>query len=120
MLMAVLLQIVSVLAAASVALLVSGPPNAGFLVLGGAAAIIPNGLFAVRLALQRGRSAASYPVVFLLGEMLKIGLTIGLLVVIHRLLAPVAWLPLLIGLIIALKAPLFALARPQGVSAATR
>ena len=45
---------------------------------------------------------------------------IGLLALIHRLLAPVAWLPLLIGLIVALKAPLFALARPPGASAAAR
>jgi ATP synthase protein I len=109
MLMAVLMQIVSVLVAALVAALVSGLPNAWFLVLGGAAAIIPNGLFALRLAIQRGRSAGSYPVVFLLGEFLKIGLTVGLLFAIHQWQKPLNWLPLLIGLIVALKAPLLAL-----------
>ena len=108
MLMAVLMQIVSVLVAALVALLVSGLPNAWFLVLGGAAAIIPNGLFALRLAVHRGRSAGSYPVVFLLGLFLKIGLTVALLFVIISWLGPVNWLPLLIGLIVALKAPLLA------------
>jgi ATP synthase protein I len=83
--------------------------SAFFLVLGGAAAIIPNGLFALRLALHRGRSAESYPVVFFLGEFAKIGLTIGLLAGIVKWQPDIRWLPLLIGLIVALKAPLFAL-----------
>ena len=108
MLMAVLLQIASVLVAALIALLAAGAPSAGYLALGGAAAIIPNGLFALRLAVQRRRSAASYATVFLLGEFLKIGMTVALLFAIHHWLGPVSWLPLLIGLIVALKAPLFA------------
>ena len=83
--------------------------SALFLVLGGAAAIVPNGLFALRLATHRGRPAESYPVVFLLGELLKIGLTLALLALFVRSSGPVDWLPLLIGLIAALKAPLFAL-----------
>lgn len=83
--------------------------SAKYLVLGGAAAIIPNGLFALRLATHRNRSAESYPVVFLLGELLKIGLTLALLALVVRSFGPVSWLPLLIGLIVALKAPLFAL-----------
>ena len=109
MLMAVLMQIVSVLVAALVAALVSGLPNAWFLVLGGAAAIIPNGLFAARLALHRGKSSESYPVIFFLGFFLKIGLTMALLAVVVKYLGPVDWLPFLLGLIVALKAPLFAL-----------
>ncbi len=108
MLMTVLLQFALVLVAALIALLTAGAPSAGFLALGGAAAIIPNSLFALRLAVQRHRSAGSYATVFLLGEFLKIGMTIGLLFAIHHWLAPVSWLPLLIGLIVALKAPLLA------------
>ena len=108
-LMAVMLQIASVLVLALGAGLVAGWSSAAFLALGGAAAIIPNSLFALRLAIHRGRSAESYPVVFFLGEFAKIGLTVGLLAAIHEWLGPVEWLPLLIGLIVALKAPLFAL-----------
>jgi ATP synthase protein I len=83
--------------------------SAEFLVLGGVAAIIPNGLFALRLAANRGRTAESYPVVFFLGEFAKIGLTVALIALIARLFESLNWLPMLIGLIAALQAPLFAL-----------
>ena len=107
--MAVMLQIGSVLVLAIGAALFYGWPSAGFLALGGAAAIIPNSLFALRLAVHRGRSPESYPVVFFIGEFAKIGLTVALLAGFHKWLGPLQWLPLLIGLIVALKAPLFAL-----------
>jgi ATP synthase protein I len=107
--MAVMLQVASVLALALGAGLVAGWSSAVSVVLGGAAATIPNGLFALRLAFHRGRPAESYPVVFFLGQFAKIGLTVGLLAAIHKWLEPVQWLPLLLGLIVALKAPLFAL-----------
>jgi ATP synthase protein I len=83
--------------------------SAGFLVLGGAAAIIPNGLFALRLASHRGRPAESYPAVFFLGQFAKIGLTAALVALVAQSFESVRWLPLLIGLIAALQAPLFAL-----------
>ena len=107
--MAVLLQIGSVTILALGTALVADWSSAMFVVLGGSAAIVPNGLFAMRLALQRGRSAESYPVVFFLGLFAKIGLTAGLLVAIAKWGESVQWLPLLLGLIVALKAPLFAL-----------
>jgi ATP synthase protein I len=107
--MAVLLQIGAVLVLALGAALVSGWSSAWYVVLGGAAAIVPNGLFALRLALHQGRSPESYPVVFFLGQFAKIGLTVALLAAIHKWLGPLQWLPLLLGLIVALKAPLFAL-----------
>lgn len=83
--------------------------SAKFLVLGGAAAIIPNGLFALRLASHRGKAPESYPAVFFLGEFAKIGLTIALLVLVVRSFESVSGLALMIGLIAALKAPLLAL-----------
>ena len=107
--MAVLLQIGSVLVLALGAALVSGWSSAWYVVLGGSAAIIPNSLFAMRLALHRGRSPESYPVIFFLGQFAKIGLTAALLAAFHKWLGPLQWLPLLLGLIVALQAPLFAL-----------
>lgn len=109
MLIAVLLQIGSVLVLAVGAGLVAGWSSAACVVLGGAAAIIPNSLFALRLAFHQGRPAESYPVVFFLGQFAKIGLTVALLAAMHRWMGPLQWLPLLLGLIVALKAPLFAL-----------
>ena len=117
MFVAVGLQVATVAVLALIAGLFFDWSSAGFLVLGGLAAIIPNSLFALRLAIHRERSAESYPVVFFLGEFAKIGLTVALMALIVRLVESLNWLPLLIGLIAALKAPLFALAivrEPQG------
>lgn len=107
--MAVLLQVASVLVLALGTALVADGTSALHVVYGGAAAIIPNSLFALRLASHRGRSPESYPVVFFLGQFAKIALTVGLLAGINKWLGPLQWLPLLLGLIVALKAPLFAL-----------
>lgn len=106
---AVGLQVASILLLGLLAGGVSDWTSAKFFVLGGAAAVIPNALFALRLAMHRGRSPESYPVVFFLGEFAKIGLTLGLLAWIVHWQDEVRWLPLILGLIVALKAPLFAL-----------
>lgn len=47
--------------------------------------------------------------IFFLGEFAKIGLTIGLLAWIVHAVPDLQWLPLVLGLIVALKAPLFAM-----------
>lgn len=109
MLVAILLQITLVAVLALGAWMTAGATSALYALLGGATAIIPNGLFAARLALHRGKPSESYPVVFFLGFFLKIGLTMALLAVVIKYLGPVDWLPFLLGLIVALKAPLFAL-----------
>ncbi len=88
---------------------VFGWASAKFFVLGGMAALVPNALFALRLAMHRGRSPESYPVIFFLGEFAKIGLTIGLLAWVVHAVPGLQWLPLVLGLIVALKAPLFAM-----------
>ena len=106
---AVSLQIAATASLGMIALLVYGQSAALSLVLGGMAAFIPNALFAARLALHRQRAAESYPVVFFLGEFAKIGLTIALLAAVIRGYAELQALPMMIGLIAALKAPLFAL-----------
>ncbi len=120
---AVGLQVVAVLLFGLMAAGVSGWTSAWHFVLGGTAAIIPNALFALRLAVHRGRSPESYPVLFFLGEAVKIGLTLGLLAWIVRANPEIRWLPMILGLIVALKAPLFALlitpgGSPRGTAAA--
>jgi ATP synthase protein I len=105
---AVGLQVLSVTLLGLVAGLACDWTTAKFFVIGGAAATVPNALFALRLAVHRKKPAESYPVVFLLGEFVKIGLTVGLLAWIAHW-QEVRWLALILGLIVALKAPLFAL-----------
>jgi ATP synthase protein I len=109
MFIAVGLQVATVALLALGAGLWSDWTSAKFLALGGAAAIIPNGLFALRLAIHRGKPAESYPAVFFLGAFAKIGLTAALIALVAGSFESVRWLALLIGLIAALKAPLFAL-----------
>jgi ATP synthase protein I len=109
MFIAVGLQVATVVLLALVAGLWIDWTSAKFLVLGGAAAIIPNGLFALRLASHRGKPAESYPAVFFLGEFAKIGLTTALVVWVARSFESIRWLALLIGLIAALQVPIFAL-----------
>ena len=106
---AVGLQVVSVIFLGLAAGLIFDWTSAKFFVLGGMAAVVPNALFALRLAFQRGRSPESYPAVFFLGEFAKIGLTVGLLAWLVHAMPDVNWLALVLGLIVALKAPLFAL-----------
>ena len=118
MLAAVGLQVAAVAVLALVAGLTTGMESARFLLLGGAVAIVPNALFALRLSLHRKRPPESYPVVFFLGEFAKIGLTVGLLAWVVKAVPDIRWLPLLIGLIVALKVPLFALAFVRSVTVA--
>lgn len=116
MLLAVGLQVAVVAALAVVAGGVWGWETALSLAFGGAAAIVPNALFAVRLAIHRGRSPESYPVVFFLGEIVKIGLTVALLVWAATSMPQLRWPPLIVGLIAAVQAPFFVLflARRRG------
>ena len=104
---AVLMQFAAVVLGTLIAGVASDWTNARFFLLGGASAMIPNGLFALRLAMHRGRRPESYPAVFFLGEFVKIGLTIVLFAIVVRSMSDVRWLPALLGLIVALKAPLF-------------
>jgi ATP synthase protein I len=106
---AVGLQVAATTVLALIALIAQGVLAALSLILGGAVAFIPNGLFALRLAMHRGKSPESYPVVFLLGEFAKVGMTIALLAAVMKGYDDLRWLPLLVGLIASLKMPLFAL-----------
>ena len=105
MFLAVGLQVAVVLGLAVLVGGVWGREASLSLVYGGAAAIVPNALFAVRLALHRGRSPEAYPAVFFLGEIVKIGLTVARLVWAAKSMPQLLWPPLVAGLIAALHAP---------------
>ena len=79
-------------------------------VLGGLCCVVPNGLFALRLfsAAQRG---AANPTTFMVGEFIKIALTLTLLGVTAWLYRDLNWLALLCGFIVALKSYIILLFR---------
>jgi len=102
-------QVTSVVICALGAWIFSGASEALFVLYGGASAVIPNGLFALRLSLHRGRPPETYPVVFFVGETLKVLSSVAFLGLVVQGQDDVRWLALLIGWIVALKAPLLLL-----------
>ncbi|MBP7392811.1 MAG: ATP synthase subunit I [Zoogloea sp.] len=108
MIKAVYLQIGATILVAMIAGLVIGERGAVSAALGGAACVLPNFLFALRLHAVSKRPAASYPLEFFVGEFFKIASTVGLLVTVQLVYPDVHWLALFIGLVVALKANLFA------------
>jgi len=82
-----------------------GERAAQSLLLGGAAVALPNALLALWLTLRLYRTGTVGMTSMLAGELLKLGMTITLLVmVVGALKSQVAWLALIVGVVAALKA----------------
>jgi ATP synthase protein I len=108
MLKAVLLQIGATTLAALLAAYMFGTRGVVSAALGGAACFLPNLLFALRLSLASRGPGTSYPAVFFVGEIFKLAASVGLLAAVLFVYDDVHLLALFIGLILALKANLFA------------
>ena len=82
-----------------------GMSGAMSLLSGGIAVALPNALLALWLTLRLKRAGAAGITALLGGELLKLGMTFALLVIVVRALGPqVAWLALIVGVVAALKA----------------
>jgi len=101
---AILLQVLATVVAAVVAGSLSGWNGIVSATLGGLVCVLPNFLFALRLMRVTKRRGASFPANFLVGELVKLALVIGLLVVVVRSYAALHWPSLLIGLVLATQA----------------
>lgn len=101
---AVLLQVVVTIVAAIAAGVVWGGRGAISAAAGGGMCVIPNLLFALRLGSLRFRTARSYSLNFLLGELVKLILTFALLAVVVKIYADLHWPSMLIGLVLASQA----------------
>jgi ATP synthase protein I len=88
------------------AALIFGVQHGLHLMLGGLAAWVPSALFALRLLMQRRRRPESHLPVFFVGEFVKIGLTVGFIVLTAYNVPDLQWMPWLIGLIASIKVPL--------------
>lgn len=97
---AVLLQTLVTLVAGIVTWLGWGPIYAVSLVAGGGSVVIPNALLALRLSTSQPRFA---PVVLLIGEFVKIGLSVLFLWLAYRWVSDLSWGALIVGVILALK-----------------
>lgn len=108
MLKMVFLQLGATIAATAIAAVFFGPAGALSAALGGLACVLPSGLFALRLHFVAKRDGSAHVTAFFVGEFLKIASIVGLLVLVGLLYEDVHWGGLFIGLILALKANLFA------------
>ena len=79
-------------------------------VLGGLCCVVPNGLFALRLFAGVKRGSAN-PMTFIIGEFIKIALTVALLGATAWLYHDLNWLALICGFIVALKSYIIILFR---------
>ena len=108
MLKAVGLQLLAVLVAAALAAVFFGLNGMWSALMGGLACVLPNGFFALRLKLVSQRAGAASVPTFVAGELLKLIAIVGLLVLAVQVYPGLHWGALLIGLVLALKANLFA------------
>lgn len=100
MLTAVITQTVGTLIAGFIAWLVWGPLVGLSLVAGGGSIAIPNALLALRLIASRPEVG---PIVFIIGEPIKIALSVLLLWAAVHWIEDLSWLGLISGLVLALK-----------------
>ena len=105
----VFLQILATVVVSLVAGLLAGPHAAISALLGGAACVVPNGLFALKLAASARRPQGTSPAVFLVGEFVKVVSTLALLALIVAFYKEVVWLAMLVSVIVVLKSYILAL-----------
>jgi len=108
MLKAVILQLIATLVAAALSGALFGVSGAISAAGAGLACALPSGLFALRLAAITRRTGTATVTAFVAGEFLKIASIVGLLVLVWAVYPDLHWGGMLVGLILALKANLFA------------
>ena len=111
MLRVVLLQFSITILAGMVAGAIGGKHALVSALLGGLCCVVPNGLFALRLFIDARKPGGANPMTFLIGEFIKIALTIALLGAVVWLYRDVNWLALIAAFIVALKSYIILLFR---------
>ncbi|HQZ03790.1 MAG TPA: ATP synthase subunit I [Thauera sp.] len=105
---AVLLQLVATVLAVAIAAALFGMRGAVSAAGGGLACVLPSWMFAVRLAAISRKLGTASVTAFVAGEFFKLVSIVGLLVLVWAIYPQLHWGGMLIGLILALKANLFA------------
>ncbi len=105
----VILQILATLIVAAISWLLGGANAALSALAGGAACFVPNGLFALRLAISAARPQGTSAATFFVGEFVKLGSTLALLALIAWAYKDVVWLAVVVAIIAALKSYMVAL-----------
>ena len=103
----VLLQLSATIVAAIIASALFGPGGALSAGLAGLACVIPTWLFALKLGAMARRRTVTVTA-FVVGELIKVSSIVGLLMLTLLVYPNVHWGALLIGIVLTLKANLFA------------
>ncbi len=113
MLRIVSLQVMATIFAGALAAMFGGLPAMLSAVFGGLCCVIPNALFALRLFANAQKPGGANPMTFMIGEFIKIALTVTLLGVVAWLYRDLNWLALIGGFIVALKSYIILLFRQK-------
>ncbi|HET7774969.1 MAG TPA: ATP synthase subunit I, partial [Azospira sp.] len=105
---AILFQIGAMAITAALLGLFVGRHGAASAALGSAACLLPNALFALRLAVAARRPGGPGVAAFFLGEFVKVAATIGLLAVAAKVYPEMHWPSMLLGLAVTLQASFLA------------
>jgi ATP synthase protein I len=111
MLRVVLLQLAVTICAGLVAGALGGMAAMWSALLGGLCCVVPNGLFALRLFASAQSANGANPMTFMVGEFIKIALTVALLGAIAWLYRDLNWPALIAGFVVALKSYILLLFR---------
>ena len=104
---AVFLQAAATVLVAAIASLVGGFHAAVSAALGGVACVLPNALFALRLAVEMRRPGGATVQGFFVGEFVKLVVTVTILFVVAATYRELSWPALIAGFIVALKSYFF-------------
>jgi len=105
----VLLQGIAALLVALVAGALGGQAAALSALAGGLACVVPNGLFALRLAAAARRPQGTSVTTFFVGEVLKVASTVALLALLVWGYRDLVWLAMIVAVIVTLKSYFIAL-----------
>ncbi len=104
----VLLQGIAAVLVTLIAWILGGSAAAWSALLGGAACVVPNGLFALRLAAAARRPQGAGVATFFVGEFLKVASTVALLALIVWAYQDLVWVAMIAAIIVTLKSYLIA------------
>lgn len=107
----ILLQLAATVISAIIAGVLGGEAALISALLGGLCCVVPNGLFAWRLLVNARKPGGASPIVFFIGEFIKIGMTIALLYAVVLLYHELNWLALIAAFIVTLKSYIILLFR---------
>ena len=99
----VLLQLVAALVVALIAAMVSGVAAGISALFGGLCCAVPNSLFALRLTMSAKKPGGANPMSFFIGEFIKIGSTIALMIAVVWLYRDLHWVAFIAGIVVILK-----------------